>query len=321
MTGTGTRKAFDGASATAFAPATVANVASGFDILGFAIEGLGDRVTVTRDADPGVRIRIATGGPAVPTEPERNTAGKPLLAMLAELGAGFGFTVEIEKGIPLGSGLGGSAASAVGAVVAANALLENPFPRERLLEFALEGEAVASGAKHADNVAPCLYGGFTLSTPGTDARVKSVPFPAGIHAVVVHPEFVLETKAARAALGKELTLRTHIDQSSRLASLVLGLCTGDFDAIARGLEDVLVEPQRASLIPGFGAVKRAALDAGAIGASISGAGPSVFAWARDAGTAARIRDGMVRAFADHGKLSAKGSISALNRKGASLVDG
>lgn len=307
-------------SAKAFAPATVANVASGFDLLGFALNGMGDHVTVTREANPGVRIRLSKSTKTdLPLAPEKNTAGKALLAMLDRLGAKFGFDIEIEKGIPLGSGLGGSAASAVAAVVAANALLEKPFSKKDLLEFALEGEAVASGAKHADNVAPCLFGGMTLSRPGSHSEIASIPVPKGITAVVVHPDFVLETKVARAALAKDLLLKTHIQQSARLASLVLGLSTGDWGAIEYGLQDVLIEPQRAGLIPGFPAVKRAAIEAGAIGASISGAGPSVFAWVKDGAAANRVRDAMIRAFADAGQLKARGIVSEINPKGAEVV--
>lgn len=309
-------------SATAFAPATVANVGVGFDILGFAIEGLGDRVTVSRSSSPGVQIEKMSGlsdSDAIPLDPEKNTAGVPLLKMLAELNPGFGFSVKIEKNIPLGSGLGGSAASAVGAVVAANALLPKPLALAKLLNFALEGEAIASGAKHADNVAPCLFGGLTLSTPGENPEVSRLPYPKELYCVVVHPSMRLDTQVARAALKSDLSLKLHVQQSARLAAFIAGCCTSDLDLIHRGLEDVLVEPQRARLIPGFLEVKKAALISGALGASISGAGPSVFALMRDRESAVKARDGMIAAFETAGGLSAKGYLSPISMRGAYLL--
>ncbi len=309
-------------TATAFAPATVANVGSGFDILGFAIDGIGDRVTVTRTKEAGVVIAQMRGTldvSAIPTEAHRNTAGVALLKMLEAANPGFGFSLQVEKGIPLGSGMGGSAASAVGAVVAANALLSEGFSQSDLLNFALEGESVASGAKHADNVAPCLYGGLTLTAAGDRPEVLKLPFPKELLAVVVYPALRLDTKIARAALSTEVSLKMHTAQSSRLAALIAGTCLGDLKLIRRGLEDVLIEPQRASLIPGFSQVKQAALDAGVLGASISGAGPSVFALAADRDTAERARRTMIEAFSRHGGLSARGWISPIFSKGAHLL--
>lgn len=309
-------------SATAFAPATVANVGVGFDILGFAIEGIGDRVTVSRSSTPGVQIEKMTGlsdADAIPLDPEKNAAGVPLLKMLAEFNPGFGFFMKIEKNIPLGSGLGGSAASAVGAVVAANALLPKALPLAKLLNFALEGEAVASGAKHADNVAPCLFGGLTLSTPGENPVVSRLPYPKELYCVVIHPAMRLDTQVARAALKPDLPLKLHVQQSARLAAFIAGCCTSDLELIHRGLEDVLVEPQRAPLIPGFAEVKKAALISGALGASISGAGPSVFALMRDRESAMKARDAMIAAFASAGGLSAKGYLSPISMRGAYLL--
>ncbi len=310
--------------ATAFAPATVANVGVGFDILGFAIDGVGDRVTVSRTESPGVRIETVggiSGADGIPAAPEKNTAGMPLLRMLEEFRPGFGFSVRIEKGIPLGSGMGGSAASAVGAAVAANALLPAPLPIEKLLRFALEGEAVASGAKHADNVAPCLFGGLTLTGPGADPEVARLPFPKGVFCALVYPDLRLDTRDARAVLKPDLTLKLHILQSARLAAFVAGCCTGDLALIRRGLDDVLIEPQRAHLIPGFAAVKHAARLDGAdeiLGGSISGAGPSVFALTVDAKSAGRSSAAMIAAFASVG-VSARGWVSPISSAGARLV--
>jgi homoserine kinase len=262
--------------ATAFAPASVGNVAVGFDILGHSIEGPGDSATVTRIAEPVVRIRAIHGSEkALPVEPDRNTAGVALLRLRETLGLAFGFEIELHKGIPLGSGMGGSAASCVAALVAANALLDAPLSREALYPFALDGEAVASGGRHGDNVGPMLLGGVTLATAD---RLLRLPVPAGLHCTLVHPHMQLETRRARQALAGAYALADFTAQSAHLALFLTGLARGDLELIRAGLRDGLVEPRRASLIPGFASVKQAALDAGALGASISGAGPSAFAW-------------------------------------------
>lgn len=307
---------------TVFAPATVANVAVGFDILGFAVAGIGDHVTVMRSATPGVTIEGIEGiedSAAISREAEKNTAGLPLLKMIETLKLDFGFSLRIVKGIPIGSGLGGSAASAVGAVVAANALLRNPLPTAALLRFALEGEAVASGSKHADNVAPCLFGGLTLTGPGEDPDVARLPYPSELFCAVVHPAMKLATRDARDVLSKDVSLKLHIRQSANLASFVAGCCTSDFGLIRRGLDDVIIEPQRAGLIPGFAAVKAAALGAGALGCSISGAGPSVFALAESSAVAVRAQNAMIAAFRDSGSLRARGWVSPILATGAAAV--
>ncbi len=306
-------------SFTAFAPATVANVASGFDILGFAIEGVGDEVTVSNDIQSGVVIEAIEGlslPSSIALDPKQNTAGVPLLKMLEVAKPGFGFKVRIKKGIPLGSGMGGSAASAVGAVVAANAVLGNPFNKEQLLEFALEGEAVASGSKHADNIAPCLYGGLTLSKPGDHPDVVTLPVPENLFCVLVHPDLELKTKEARAVLKKEISMKLHSEQSAYLAALIAGFCQSDMKLIARGLQDVVVEPARAPLIPGFHAVKKAALEAGALGCSISGAGPSVFAFTDDEAKAQEMKTAMQNAFQSAGNLPSQAWISRISKTGA-----
>lgn len=266
--------------ATAFAPASVGNVAIGFDILGFAVDALGDRVTVARRPEGGVAITAIRGVVGeLPLEPAANTAGRALMAMLEAARPGFGFEMQIDKGIPLGSGLGGSAASAVGAVVAANALLPQPLPRLELLKFAMQGEAVASGSLHVDNIAPSLFGGLTLTVGIDEPRIKRIPVPPGIRAVIVHPHLFVSTRQARAILKRTVDLSDFVWQSAHLAGFISGCYTNDLDLIRACLEDVLIEPQRMSLIPGFQEVRRAALDAGALGCSISGAGPSMFAWA------------------------------------------
>ena len=267
--------------ATAFAPASVGNVAIGFDILGFSVDALGDRVTVSRRKEPGVVIRAVRGvAGELPKEPERNTAGRALLAMLEVLRPGFGFEMEIDKGIPLGSGLGGSAASAVGAVVAANALLEEPCSKLDLLKFAMQGEQVASGSLHVDNISPSMFGGLVLTVGIDHPRIKQIPVPPDVRAVIMHPHMFLSTKQARAILRRTVEMSDFVWQTANLAGFISGCYTNDLDMIRASLQDVVIEPQRQALIPGFPEVRHASIEAGALGCSISGAGPTMFAWAR-----------------------------------------
>lgn len=304
--------------ARAFAPASIGNVAVGFDILGLAIEGAGDSVTVTRSETPGVRILAIRGSEhALPLEAENNTAGKALLAMIDSLGLDYGFEVEIDKGIAFGSGMGGSASSAVAALVAANALLDRPLRAEGLYPFALEGEAVASGGKHGDNVAPMLLGGLVLAV-GEDPPIR-LATPPGLCSVLVHPHCVLETRRARAALATPYALSEFVAQSGHLARFLVACQRGDIDLLRRCLRDDLVEPRRAALVPGFQEVKSAALTAGALGASISGAGPSVFAWCLSTAHAQVVAQAMQAAFAENG-LDSDSFVSSLDAPGARLLD-
>ncbi len=297
-----------GAVARAFSPASVGNAAVGFDILGHSIAGPGDIATVRRIAQPTVRIAAIRGDvPGLPMEAARNTAGAALIALHEALGIAGGFEIEIDKGIALGSGLGGSAASCVAALVAANALLPEPLSREALYPFALAGEAVASGGLHGDNVGPMLLGGLVLATAD---RLVPIAVPASWHCAVVRPHFALETRVARAALAAPYALHEFVVQSAGLAQVLLGCERGDAALVRSGLHDHLVEPRRASLIPGFAAVKQAALAAGALGASISGAGPSVFAWFEHAAQAQPAAEAMSRAFAAAG-LDSDRHVSAI----------
>jgi homoserine kinase len=269
--------------ASAFAPASVGNIGVGFDILGHSIAGPGDRVSVRRIEHPEVRIAaIRNAAIDLPFAAEKNTAGAALIALRDTLALDYGFEIEIDKGIAFGSGMGGSAASCVAALVAANALLDESLDAHALYPFALVGEAVASGGRHGDNVGPMLLGGMVLATA---ERLTPIPVPSAWHCVVVHPEFVLETRRARAALIGHYALPEFVAQSANLAQFLAGCFLGDSSLISTGLKDVLVEPRRAALIPGFAAVKQAALDHHAFGASISGAGPSVFAWFESAAAA------------------------------------
>ena len=279
--------------ATAAAPASVGNVGVGFDILGHSIVGPVDRVTVQRIDAHEVRIAGIEGVVSgLPLEAERNTAGRGLLALRDRLALTHGFEVTIAKGIPLGSGMGGSAASCVAALVAANALLEHPAPVDVLYQCAMIGESAASGAEHGDNVGPMLIGGLALAT---HQRLIPIPVPEGLTCVLVHPHQILETRTARAVLRLPFELPQFVEQSANLALVLSGCYRGDLETIRAGLRDVLVEPLRAPLVGGFAPVKAAALEQGALGASISGGGPSIFAWCtRD--RAERIARSMEQAF-------------------------
>ncbi len=302
--------------ATAFAPASVGNVGVGFDVLGHEFPALGDRVRASRCGTPGVRITAVSGAATdLPLKAECNTSGMAVLSLLEAAHARFGVELAIGKGIPLGSGLGGSAASAVAAVVAANQLLDVPFEREALLPHAIAGEAVASGSPHADNVAPALFGGLVLAV-GRLAR--RIPVPPSIRCVLVHPRMTLATREARRMLAPHVPLQTCVRQSANLAGFIAGCHSGDMVLIRACLTDLIIEPQRARLIPGFASVKSAALAAGALGCSISGAGPSVFAWCEE-GTAVATLGAMRDAFARAG-LDNEGWIASIGGDGARIEE-
>jgi homoserine kinase len=303
----------------AFAPATVGNVGVGFDILGHTVRAVGDRVRARRTAERGVRIAKITGtSTALPLEAPKNTAGQALVSMAQALDLPFGIEIEIEKGIPLGSGLGGSAASAVAAVVAGNALLDRPLSKLELLKFAMQGEAVASGSVHVDNIAPSLFGGLVLTVGIDHPRTKQIPVPPQVRCVLVHPHMFLSTREARRILRKTVDLSDVVWQTAHLAGFITGCYTNDLDMIRDALEDVIIEPQRQALIPGFKAVKQAAMANGGLGCSISGAGPTVFCWCEEA-YAEGIRAAMVEAFAEH-DLATDHWISAIDQDGARVVD-
>jgi len=303
---------------TAFAPATVANVAIGFDILGHTVEAVGDRVRIRRIEAPEVRILKITGVAGdLPVDPPKNTAGRAVQALHSTLGLSYGFELEIDKGIPLSSGMGGSAASAVAAVVAANALLVQPLSGLQLLKFAMEGEIVASGSAHLDNIAPCLFGGLVLTVGIDHPRVKQIPVPQSLRCVLVHPHMHLGTREARAILKTDVTRSDFVWQTANLAGFISGCYSNDLDMIRESFDDVIIEPQRHQLIPGFMDVKRGAMSAGALGCSISGAGPTIFAWS-EIQYAEAVRGAMVAGFAAHG-LAADHWISTIEHYGARVV--
>jgi homoserine kinase len=305
--------------ATAFAPASVGNVAIGFDILGFAIDALGDKVTARRSATPGVRVTAIRGVAAdLPLEPEKNTAGQAVIALLDALQPGFGIDLEIDKGIPLASGLGGSAASAVAAVVAANALLDTPLSKLEQLKFAMQGEQVASGSLHVDNIAPSLFGGLVLTVGIDQPRVKQIPVPTRIRAVIVHPHMFLSTKQARAILSRTVPMADFVWQTANLAGFISGCYTDDLDMIRASFQDVVIEPQRQALIPGFATIRSAAMDAGALGCSISGAGPTLFAWCLE-NDGEQVRKVMVDQFARQ-NLKVDDWVVEIRSAGARVID-
>lgn len=255
-------------------PATVANLVCGFDVLGLCLDDPADLMDVSINYDGRITVKSADGYP-LPENPAENTAGAPLLEMVKELEPGIGFDVLIHKNIKPGSGLGSSAASAAGAAVAANILLGNKFSNEDLLRFAMFGEKVASGVKHADNVAPCIYGGVTLIRSIHPLDVVALDVPP-LYVTVVHPQIEVKTSDARQILRKEVLLKSAIKQWGNIAGLVAGFLKKDYALIGRSLEDVIIEPVRSILIPGFDTVKSRCLEAGALGGGISGSGPSLF---------------------------------------------
>jgi homoserine kinase len=267
-------------------PATVANLVCGFDILGLCLNEPNDIMEVRLLNDKKVIINNA-GNTKLPTDPHLNTAGAPLLEMLEQLNEDIGFEITIQKNIKPGSGLGSSAASAAGAVVAANHLLNNRFSKEDLVRFAMAGEKVASGVKHADNIAPVIYGGITLIRSIFPLDIISISAPS-LFITVVHPQIEVRTADARQILRKEVQLKDAIKQWGNIAGLVAGLMKQDYDLIGRSLEDVIIEPLRSILIPEFNTIKKRCKEAGALGGGISGSGPSIFMLSKDEQTASEV---------------------------------
>ncbi|GAB3564214.1 homoserine kinase [Spirosoma luteolum] len=305
-----------------FAPATVANVACGFDIFGFAVASPGDEVTLTLTDTPGVRITDITGDEGrLPREAHRNTAGIAIQTFLKHIGrTDLGVDVVLHKQMPLGSGLGSSAASAVAGVYAINELLDRPLATIDLLPFAMEGERLACGSAHADNVAPSLLGGFVVIRSYAPLDVVRIDTPASLVCTIVHPDIEVNTKDARFILKNEVSLKNTITQMGNVAGLIAGLMTPDYNLISRSLVDVIIEPVRSILIPEFNEAKKAAIDTGALGCSISGSGPSMFALSRDVETAERVGAAMQQAFLAVGILS-EAYVSEINQQGPRVLPG
>lgn len=305
----------------AFAPATVSNVGCGFDVLGFAIEAPGDVVVAEPLDEPGVRLLGVTGdGGRLPRDAATNTAGVAARALLENRGLdGVGVGLRLEKGMPIGSGLGSSAASAVAAVRAVDALLGLEASREELLAAALEGERAACGAAHADNAAPSVWGGIVLVRAHEPPDVVELPVPEGLSCAVVKPRIEISTRAARDALAPTVPLADAVAQWGNLGALVAALFTGDLELLGRSLVDRVAEPRRAALVDGFEAARDAALGAGALGAGLSGSGPSIFALSAGRREAEEIAEAMVGALAAVGVASDRW-VSAVGCPGARILD-
>jgi len=303
-----------------FAPATVANVVCGFDTLGFAVSQPGDEVILRRSSKPGVTINKITGDQGkLSKDPIKNTAGYALHQLLSKLNPHFGFEMELHKKMPFGSGLGSSAASAVAAVFAASKLLDHPLDKEELLPFTLLSEEMASGSPHADNVAPSLYGGFVLIRSCDPVDVIQLSYPSPLFCTIVHPQIEISTRNAREILRNQVELKEAAVQWANVGGLVAGLLQKDYDLIGRSMVDNIIEPVRSLLIPGFDEVRKSALDNGAIGAGISGSGPSIFALSKDDSSANKIGKAMLDEFT---KQDIMGTIfvSQINPDGPLVLD-
>ena len=298
-------------------PATVANLVCGFDILGMCLEAPYDIMEV-KLLDQRKVIINNIGNTLLPTEPHLNTAGAPLLEMLAELPEEIGFEVSIEKQIKPGSGLGSSAASAAGAVVAANLLFNNRFPKSDLVRFAMAGEKVASGVKHADNISPVIYGGITLIRSIFPLDIVSIPAPT-LYITVVHPQIEVRTSDARQILRKEVLLKDAIKQWGNIAGLVAGLMKSDYDLIGRSLEDIIIEPLRSILIPEFSTIKKRCIEAGALGGGISGSGPSIFMLCKDEQTAKEVEAIMNEVY-NRISLHHYTYVTSINQQGCTILE-
>ena len=305
--------------AAASAPASIGNVGVGFDVLGQAFDAVRDRVVALREPEPGVRLgRVSGTVSSLPDTTDRNTALAAAKALLDAVGADFGVRLSIEKGVPLSAGMGGSAASAVAAAVAVNALLPHPLELADLLPFTIEGERVSADPPPLDNVAASLLGGLVLVADIEKALVRKLPAPRGVVAILLHPPVPVETRSARRLLKGDVPMALAVEHSRALATFVAGCATGDLDLVGAGLVDRLVEPQRAHLMPAVEPVKRAALAAGALGGSFSGSGPAVFAWAPES-RADAVEQAMARAFRDAG-LEARAYRARVDSPGARLED-
>ena len=279
-----------------FAPATVANVSCAFDVLGFPLQETGDVMTFLKTSETGVKIRML-GNSNLPTEAERNVAGVVALAMLERKSSGFGVEIEIDKRIKPGSGIGSSAASAAGAAFGMNLILGEVFNQNELIEFAMLGEKLASGVAHADNVAPCITGGFALVRSYEPLDVIRIESPDELYVTILHPQIEVKTSDSRRVLKKELPLKTAVKQWGNIASLISALHTSDYELLGRSLEDIIIEPIRSVFIPLFYEVKQAAKDAGTLGSGISGSGPSIFALSKGLETATKAAEAMKKVYA------------------------
>jgi len=300
-----------------FCPGSVANVSCGFDVLGFCLEPVGDIMKVTKTETPGVSIGTITGQD-LPKDPLKNVASVAVSALLQAHPSEYGFRIDIDKRIKPGSGIGSSAASAAGAVFAVNELLGKPYSRNELIQFAMAGEALASGAAHADNLAPVLLGGFTLVRSNKSLDVIKLPSPPELVATIIHPKIELKTIHSRAILKNTIPLEKAVQQWGNLGAFVSALYTNDYELLSRSMKDRVIEPYRAMLIPRFEEVKKAAIDAGALGSGISGSGPSIYALSKSMKIAEQVGDAMKNQFDDL-ELEYEVHISKVNNEGIKIL--
>ncbi len=305
-----------------FCPATIANLSCGFDVLGLCLATAGDEMIIRKSDVKGVRITKIEGAD-LPLETEKNVSGVAALALLEEYERDFvpltiGFEIEIYKNIKAGSGIGSSAASSAGAVFGINELLGRPFTRKELVKFAMQGEKLASGNAHADNVAPCLLGGFTLVRSSNPLDIIKIDSPSELYATVVHPQIELKTSDARSVLKQTVSLKSAITQWGNVGGLVAGLYTQDYELIGRSLHDEIIEPIRSMLIPGFDLIKKTAYENGALGSGISGSGPSIFALSKGKDTAEKIAKAMSKVY-DEINLPYEIHVSKVNPEGVTII--
>lgn len=300
-----------------FCPATIANISCGFDVLGVALDSVGDEMLIRKVSDKGIKI-TKLSGQDLPKETLNNVAGVAGNAFLLAADFNGGFEIEINKKIKPGSGIGSSAASSAGAVWAMNYLLGNPFTKTELAKFAMEGERLASDVAHADNVAPALFGGFTLVRSYHPLDIIAISAPPELFATIIHPQIEIKTSDSRKILKTSISMETAIKQWGNVGGLIAGLLTENYDLIGRSLEDHIVEPIRSILIPGFDEVKKSAIYAGALGAGISGSGPSIFAFCKGHETALKVADGMELVYNKIG-IAYEIHVSKINMDGVRLI--
>lgn len=308
-------------SVKVFAPATVANVVCGYDVLGFAVNQPGDEVIMRFTDTKGITISKITGDDGkLPLNPAKNTVSASVQHYLNHIGKpDTGIDIELHKKMPIGSGLGSSSASTVAGLFAINTLFDNLLTNRELVPFAMKGEELACGYGHADNVAPALMGGFVLIRSYEPLDIISLPFPEDLHAAIVYPEVDVPTKDARQMIRSKVFLKDAVTQWGNVAGLVSGLFMKDYDLIGRSMTDILVEPTRSILIPDFAVIKSIALENGAIGFGISGSGPSVFSLTRDADTATRITQKLQQHLQDIA-INSLAFVSEVNKKGPIILD-
>lgn len=300
-----------------FAPATIANVSCGFDVLGMCLNNIGDQMLITKTTEKNIRISKITGQD-LPLSINKNVAGVAVLAMLKNIETNCGFDIEIYKNIKPGSGIGSSAASAAGAVFGVNKLLGEPFSLQELISFAMQGEKLAGGTPHADNVAPALLGGCTLIRSYNPLEVIKINPPEELYATIIHPKIEIKTADARSVLKQKVTLKQTVSQLGNLGGFISGLYTKDYELIGRSLQDEIVEPLRSILIPQFSTIKQNAINAGALGSGISGSGPSVFALSKGKKTAEKVGKAMAKAYKNI-DINFDVHVSKINKKGIKII--